>query len=52
MSTATVEIRRLAAHGYGWEDIYIRLLAKGLIEPKDRMAIRRFVLCLSRRAAA
>lgn len=46
-----LEIQLHASVGKGWEDIYVILLRKGLVMPKDKPALRTYVLGLSSKVA-
>jgi len=46
MTNLALEIQLLVSNGYGWEDVYVRLLAKGLVNARDRDATRRYVMSL------
>lgn len=45
-SALFLEIQLRASLGWGWEDIYVHLLKRGLVSNQDRMALRRYVLGL------
>lgn len=45
-SALTLEIQLRASLGWGWEDIYVHLLKRGLVSYRARMALRRYVLGL------
>ena len=46
MTNLALEIQLLVSNGYGWEDVYVRLVAKGLITARDRDLLRRYVMSL------
>lgn len=50
--SVVLEIQLLASLGHGWEDIFVKLLGDGKLQQKNRPALRRYVLCLSRRRVA